>query len=157
MSENRWSTMKEKLKDSLSGKKPERYGSGGPYEATVGYSRVVTINGTAWTAGTTAVVNGELQGIDAPETQAGIALEQAVAALWRAGFGREYIVQSRMYVVDIARNADAVARAHAHVLGDIRPAATMVGVAALIDPRMLVEVELVAARPYEGGGIGGGG
>ncbi|MDX6257730.1 MAG: hypothetical protein QOJ11_4064 [Frankiales bacterium] len=147
MTESRWSRFKE----SMSGSKPERHGSGGPYEASIGYSRVVTMNGMAWTAGTTAVVDGELKAIDAPETQAGIALEQAVDALWRAGFPRRYIVQSRMYVVDIRHNAEAVGRAHAHVLGDIRPVATMVGVAALIDPRMLVEVELVAAKPCGGG------
>jgi enamine deaminase RidA (YjgF/YER057c/UK114 family) len=125
--------------------RPHRYGSGGPYEEKMGYSRVVIANLMAWTAGTTAVVNGELQGIDAPETQAGVALQQAVDALWRAGIRRQYIVQSRMYVVDIERNAQAVGRAHKAILGDVMPAATMVGVTGLVDPRMLVEVELVAA------------
>ena len=132
--------------------RPTRYASGGPYEDVIGYSRVVKVRGMAWTAGTTAVVDGDLQGLDSPETQAGVALQQAVEALWRAGFRREYIVQSRMYVVDLARNADAVGRAHFHVLGDVRPAATMIGVSALVDPRMLVEVELVAANPNLGTG-----
>jgi enamine deaminase RidA (YjgF/YER057c/UK114 family) len=146
MTSPRW----QRLKASMHGPQPKRYGSGGPYEASIGYSRVVTMNGVAWTAGTTAVVNGELQGIDAPETQAGIALQQAVEALWRAGFARELIVQSRMYVVDLPRNAEAVGRAHFNVLGDVRPAATMVGVTALLDPQMLVEVELVAAKHVSG-------
>jgi enamine deaminase RidA (YjgF/YER057c/UK114 family) len=146
MTSPRW----QKLKDSMQGPKAKRYGSGGPYEERMGYSRVVTVDGMAWTAGTTAVVNGELQGVDAPETQAGIALQQAVEALWRAGFPRDRIVQSRMYVVDIARNAEAVGRAHANVLGDVKPVATMVGVTALVDPQMLVEVELVAARHVSG-------
>src|SRR3954454_3924592 len=84
MTSPRW----QKLKASMHGPRPKRYGSGGPYEARMGYSRVVTMGGIAWTAGTTAVVNGELQGIDAPETQAGIALQQAVQALWRGGGGR---------------------------------------------------------------------
>jgi enamine deaminase RidA (YjgF/YER057c/UK114 family) len=146
MTAQRW----QKLKASMRGPQPKRFGSGGPYEDRIGYSRVVTMDGMAWTAGTTAVVNGELQGVDAPETQAGVALQQAVEALWRAGFARELIVQSRMYVVDIARNAEAVGRAHANVLGDVRPAATMVGVSALLDPQMLVEVELVAAKHVSG-------
>ncbi|BEP15523.1 RidA family protein [Acidothermaceae bacterium B102] len=132
--------------------KPKRYGSGGPYEDRWGYSRVVRTAGMAWTAGTTSVVNGELQGLDSAETQAGVALQQAVEALWRAGFSRDLIVQSRMYVVDIENNAEAVGRAHGAVLGDVRPAATMVGVTGLADPRMLVEVELMAAKP--GGGVG---
>jgi enamine deaminase RidA (YjgF/YER057c/UK114 family) len=132
--------------------KPKRFGSGGPYEDRWGYSRVVRSAGMAWTAGTTAVVNGELQGVDSAETQAGVALQQAVEALWRAGFSRDLIVQSRMYVVDIEDNAEAVGRAHAVILGDVRPAATMVGVVGLVDARMLVEVELVAAKP--GGGAG---
>jgi enamine deaminase RidA (YjgF/YER057c/UK114 family) len=124
---------------------PQRHGSGGPYEASIGYSRVVRAGELAWTAGTTATVEGELQGLDDAEAQTRIALEQAVAALERAGVNRTCIVQSRMYVVDIERHADAVGRAHRNVLGDVRPVATMVGVSGLVDPRMLVEVELVAS------------
>jgi enamine deaminase RidA (YjgF/YER057c/UK114 family) len=57
-----------------------------------------------------------------------------------------------MYVVDIERNGEAVGRAHAIVLGQIKPVATMVGISRLVDPQMLVEVELVAAKPNYGGG-----
>jgi enamine deaminase RidA (YjgF/YER057c/UK114 family) len=135
---------------TATGSLPRRYGSGGPYEASIGYSRVVTMNGLAWTAGTTAIVDGELQGLDAPETQTRIALEQALAALALAGFPAESVVQSRLFVVDIRANADAVGRAHGRLFTDIRPVATMVGVTELIDPRMLVEVELVAARHLSG-------
>jgi enamine deaminase RidA (YjgF/YER057c/UK114 family) len=130
---------------AAAGMEPKRYASGGPYEAAIGYSRVVSMNGIAWTAGTTAVVDGELRGIDDAEEQTRIALEQAVAALERANYKRTHIVQSRLYVVDIVHNAEAVGRAHGAIFGDVRPAATMVGVTGLIDPRMLVEVELVAA------------
>jgi enamine deaminase RidA (YjgF/YER057c/UK114 family) len=125
--------------------KPTRYGSGGPYEASIGYSRVVRAGELAWTAGTTSIVDGELQGVDDAGAQAKIALEQALAALERAGVAREYVVQSRLFVVNIRDNADAVGRAHGALFGEIRPVATMVGVTELIDPRMLVEVELVAA------------
>ena len=140
MSNRTWHRLK-----AAAGMEPKRYGSGGPYEASIGYSRVVSMNGLAWTAGTTAIVDGELQGVGDAETQARVALEQAVAALERANYKRTHIVQSRLYVVDIVKNADAVGRAHGAIFGEIRPAATMVGVPGLIDPRMLVEVELVAA------------
>ncbi len=124
-----------------------RLGSGGPYEEVVGYSRVVAVGDHAWTAGCTALVDGVLVGEGDAFAQAVAAMELAVASLERAGFARADVVHCRMHVVDIARNSDAVARAHAQVLGAVRPAATMLGLVALIDPRMLVEVELVAARP----------
>jgi enamine deaminase RidA (YjgF/YER057c/UK114 family) len=130
---------------AAAGVEPKRYGSGGPYEASIGYSRVVSMNGIAWTAGTTAVVDGELQGLGDAGEQAQVAIQQALAAIERANYKRTHIVATRLYVVDIAANADAVGRAHGAVFGDIRPAATMVGVVGLLDPRALVEVELVAA------------
>jgi enamine deaminase RidA (YjgF/YER057c/UK114 family) len=70
--------------------KPTRYSSGGPYEATIGYSRVVRAGELAWTAGTTALVDGQLQGLDDAGTQTRVALEQALAALergWRRWSG----------------------------------------------------------------------
>jgi enamine deaminase RidA (YjgF/YER057c/UK114 family) len=123
-----------------------RLGSGGPYEDVVGYARVVVAGELAWTAGCTAVVGGELVGEGDAYVQARAALAFAVDQLARAGFEVATVVQSRLYVVDIAAHADDVGRAHAELLGATRPAATMVGVSALVDPRMLVEVELVASR-----------
>jgi enamine deaminase RidA (YjgF/YER057c/UK114 family) len=123
-----------------------RLGSGSPYEERWGYSRVVVSGPTAWTAGCTAYVDGELVGGDDAYAQADAALRLALKSLERAGFGFEEVVQARLYVVDIESNADAVGRAHGDLLGDVAPAATMVGVTALVDPRMLVEVELVAHR-----------
>ena len=63
--------------------------------------------------------------------------------LGRAGRALADVVQTRVYVTDIAR-ADEVGRAHAEVFGDVRPVMTMVQVSGLIDPRMLVEIEAVA-------------
>jgi enamine deaminase RidA (YjgF/YER057c/UK114 family) len=123
-----------------------RLGSSGPYEDAVGYSRVVAVGDHAWTAGCTAIVDGELVGVGDAFVQAVAALELAVASLGRAGFGPTTVVHARMYVVDIAAHAEAVGRAHARVLGATRPAATMLGVSALVDPRMLVEVELVGGE-----------
>ena len=124
-----------------------RYGSGGPYEAPVGYSRLVVAGAQAWTAGCTATVDGQIVGAGDPHAQALAAFGVALAALQRAGFEPADVVQTRMYVVDIAANSGPVGNAHGELFSAIRPAATMVGVAALIDPRLLVEVEVVAVRP----------
>jgi enamine deaminase RidA (YjgF/YER057c/UK114 family) len=132
----------------------QRFSSGGAYEDTVGYSRVVVCPGhdgaTGWTAGTTALVNGVVQHPGDAYRQALVAFQAALFALERAGFSRGDTVQTRMYVVGIAEHADDVGRAHAELLGSVRPAATMVGVAELIDPQLLVEVEVVAWRPEDG-------
>lgn len=129
----------------------QRFSSGGIYEDTVGYSRVVVCPGhdgsTAWTAGTTALVNGVVRHPGDAYAQAMVAFQAALFALERAGFTRGDTVQTRMYVVDVAAHAEAVGRAHAEVLGSVRPVATMVGVAGLVDPDLLVEVEVVAWRP----------
>ena len=128
----------------------ERFASGGIYEDTVGYSRVVVASGyagrTGWTAGTTAMVNGVLAHPGDPGAQTQVAFQSALFALERAGFSRADVVVTRMYVVDVARHSDAVGQAHAQLFGAVRPAATMVGVSALVDPQMLVEVEVVAWR-----------
>jgi enamine deaminase RidA (YjgF/YER057c/UK114 family) len=123
---------------------PSRYASGGPYEETVGYSRVVVAGHQAWTAGCTAIVDGQVIGAGDAHAQALTAFGVALAALERAGFDRADVVCTRMYVVDIAAHSGPVGQAHVELFADVRPAATMVGVAALIDPLLLVEVELVA-------------
>lgn len=131
----------------------ERFSSGGSYEDVVGYSRVVVARGhggaTAWTAGTTALVNGVVQHPDDAHGQALVAFNTALFTLERAGFAVADIVQTRMYVVDVARHGEAVGLAHSELLGQYRPAATMVGIAALIEPELLVEVEVVAWQPDE--------
>lgn len=131
----------------------ERYSSGGIYEEEVGYSRVVVTYGyggaSGWTAGTTAMVNGVVQHPGDAYLQGLVAFQAALFALERAGFARTDTVMTRMYVVGIEAHAEAVGRAHAELLGHVRPAATMVGVAALVHPQMLVEVEVVAWRPED--------
>ncbi len=132
----------------------ERYGSGGPYEKSIGYSRLVMSGpggGLAWTAGCTATVDGELVGVGDPHAQTIAAFGVGLGALGRAGLSAADVVQTRMYVVDLATHASEVGRAHGALFAEVRPAATMVGVAALIDPRMLVEVELVAVVPASEG------
>jgi enamine deaminase RidA (YjgF/YER057c/UK114 family) len=131
----------------------ERFSSGGIYEDEVGYSRVVVAGGygghTGWTAGTTSMVNGAVAHPGDAHAQAVVAFQAALFALERAGFSRADTVATRMYVIDVAAHADAVGRAHAEIFGAIRPAATMVGISALVHPQMLVEVEVVAWRPED--------
>ena len=123
-------------------------GSGGPWEAEVGYSRAVRVGDQVWVAGTTAVRDGVVQCVGDAYGQARVALQIVVDALEDCGAAPSDVVRTRMYVVDIA-DWERVGRAHAEVFADVRPAATMVQVAALIDADLLVEIEVdaVVRRP----------
>ncbi len=122
-----------------------RLGSGVPWEAVVGYSRVVVRGDAAWVSGTTSVVDGAVAHPDDAGAQTRQVLATIAAALERAGFTLADVVRTRIFVTDISR-WEEVGRAHGEVFGDIRPAATMVQVAALIDPALLVEIEADAVR-----------
>ena len=112
----------------------------GPYEAAVGYSRVVRSGPHVWVAGCTSVdEHGVVLGIT-PGEQMAIALQAVVAALQRVGAAPSDVVRTRMFTTDIAR-ADEIWRAHGDVFGDVRPVTAMYEVSGFIDPRMLVEVE----------------
>jgi enamine deaminase RidA (YjgF/YER057c/UK114 family) len=114
--------------------------SGGSYEDVYGYSRAVRVGTQVHVAGTCA--RGEDLDGDT-YVQAAAALRIIAAALEDAGASTTDVVRTVAYVTDIA-DADLVARAHREVFADIRPAATMVQVSALIDPRMRVEIEAYA-------------
>jgi enamine deaminase RidA (YjgF/YER057c/UK114 family) len=122
-----------------------RFGSNTPWEAVVGYSRVVVHGDMAWVSGTTATVDGEVVCPGDAAGQTRQALATLAAALERAGFTLADVVRTRMFVTDISR-WEEVGRAHGEVFGDVRPATSMVQVAALIDPAMLVEIEADAVR-----------
>jgi enamine deaminase RidA (YjgF/YER057c/UK114 family) len=122
-----------------------RFGSGAPWEGIVGYSRVVVRGDAAWVSGTSSVVDGVVAHPGDAGAQTRQALALITAALERAGFTMNDVVRTRIYVTDISR-WEEVGRAHGEVFGDVRPASTMVQVAALIDPAMLVEVEADAVR-----------
>jgi enamine deaminase RidA (YjgF/YER057c/UK114 family) len=120
--------------------------SGSPYEALYGYSRAVAVGDSCWVAGTTdAGPDGTSRhpGDAAAQTRAAFAI--AIAALAEAGFDPEDVVRTRMYIVR-AEDAAAVAGVNGELFGAIRPASALVRVAGLIDPSMLVEVELEARR-----------
>jgi enamine deaminase RidA (YjgF/YER057c/UK114 family) len=119
----------------------ERHGSGVEYEAIAGYSRVVRAGSHVWVAGCTATTeDGAIAGPGDPYVQAQQVLTNLEAALAQVGARLEDVVRTRMYVTDISQ-WEAVARAHGEVFGDIRPATAMLEVSALIDPRMMVEIE----------------
>ena len=117
-----------------------RFGSDAPWEAVVGYSRVVVHGDMAWVSGTTATVDGAVVHPGDAGAQTRQALATVEEALERAGFTLADVVRTRMYVTDISR-WEEVGRVHGEVFGEIRPATAMVQVAALIDPDMLVEIE----------------
>jgi len=120
-----------------------RFGSGGPWEAEYGYSRVVRAGNLLLTAGCTATVDGVVTGLGDPRAQALTAFGIALDALAGAGATIEDVIRTRMYVTDAAY-ADAVGGAHGSLFAAVRPAATLVVVAGLLDPRHLVEVEVEA-------------
>ena len=119
-----------------------RFSSGSPYEVTIGFSRAVRVGERVLVSGTAPIWPDGRCDPD-PLLQARCCLEIIVRALEEAGTRPEDIVRTRTYLVDRA-DADAVGRAHAEVFGHIRPASTMVVVAALLDPRWKVEMEAEA-------------
>jgi enamine deaminase RidA (YjgF/YER057c/UK114 family) len=120
--------------------------SGGPFEAAVGYSRAVAIGNSCWVAGTTdAGPDGRSLHPDDAGAQARAILAIAERAIAEAGFALTDVVRTRMFVVR-PQDIDAVTAAHGEVFRSIRPAATLVLVAGLMDPSFLVEIELEARR-----------
>jgi enamine deaminase RidA (YjgF/YER057c/UK114 family) len=113
------------------------------WEGAYGFSRVVMFGGLVCVGGTTSIdATGVVLG-ERPYEQTVEILHKLSHELGRAGVGLADVVQTRVYVTDISR-ADEVGRAFGEAFGEIRPLMTMIEVSALIDPRMLVEIEAVA-------------
>jgi enamine deaminase RidA (YjgF/YER057c/UK114 family) len=123
-----------------------RVSSGGPYEASYGYSRAIAVGDSCWIAGTTdAGADGRSLHPDDAAAQARAAFGIAIGALEEAGFSVEDVVRTRMYVTR-SEDFPVVAAVHGELFGATRPAATLVKAAGLIEPSLLVEVEFEARR-----------
>ena len=120
--------------------------SGGPWEATAGYSRAVVVGDTCWVAGTTdAGPDGRSAHPGDIGAQTAATLGIIETALREAGFAMTDVVRIRMFVTDMSRSAEVMAVQGA-AFASIRPAATLVEVSALIDPSLLIEIEADAVR-----------
>jgi len=120
-----------------------------PYEDVVGYSRALVVDAAAprvLVSGLTSVVDGVVTHPRSAHDQLRQALRTGETVLREAGTDLAHVVRTRMYVVR-PELCEFAGRAHAEVFAEIRPVATMVVVAGLIDPDMLVEVELEATLP----------
>ncbi len=123
----------------------QRISSGSPFEPTIGFSRAVRVGERVVVSGTGPVVRGGR----CPEgagPQARRCFEIIGAALAEAGASLDDVVRRRMYVTS-AEDADEVGAVHGALLGHVRPAATMVVVAGLLDPAWKVEIEAEAVLP----------
>ncbi|WP_055525871.1 RidA family protein [Streptomyces graminilatus] len=122
-----------------------RVTTGAPWEETFGYSRAVELpNGLVLVSGCTSIVDGQIAG-GGPYDQTVNAFNVAFAALGQLGLGRDDVVRTRMYITH-ARDVDDVGRAHKELFDAVRPAASMIIVAGLVDPSLVVEVEVEAYR-----------
>jgi enamine deaminase RidA (YjgF/YER057c/UK114 family) len=126
-----------------------RVGSGAPWEPIVGYSRAVAAGDHVWVTGCTSIIDGEVVHEGDPHAQTLQAVQNVATALEALGASLADVVRTRIFVTDISR-WEEYGRAHGEAFGEILPATSMVEVSALIDPRMVVEVEAVAYKPGVG-------
>ena len=118
--------------------------SGGKWEPIVGYSRAVKVGDRVFVAGTTATdAKGQIVGHQDPYAQTVQALKNIEWALGQAGAKLEHVVRTRMFVTDISR-WEEYGRAHGDFFHTIRPASTMVEIRRLVDPAMMIEIEVDA-------------
>jgi enamine deaminase RidA (YjgF/YER057c/UK114 family) len=120
----------------------ERVASGSPYEPTIGFCRAMRVGDRLLVAGTAPIWPDGPCDPD-PQVQARRCFEIILEAVRQLGGEARHVVRTRMFLTD-ASYADAVGAAHGEVSAEIRPVATMVVVAGLLDPRWKVEIEAEA-------------
>jgi enamine deaminase RidA (YjgF/YER057c/UK114 family) len=123
--------------------KRKNFTSHSPWEDTVGYSRAVLVGNTLEVSGTTAVKDKKIIGKGDYYIQSKYILEKISVILEEAGFSMTDVVRTRIFVCDISKWED-VGKAHAEFFKNTKPASTMVEVSRLIDPELLVEIEITA-------------
>jgi enamine deaminase RidA (YjgF/YER057c/UK114 family) len=119
--------------------------TGSPFEKTAGYSRAVVDGDFAFVAGTTGYDYATMTMPSDVTSQSRNCFKTIAAALKEAGFDMTDVVRATYYLTDI-KDADAHFAVCGAVLGEIRPAATLVAVSALYKPEMRVEIEVTAKR-----------
>ncbi len=120
--------------------------SGSPFEPLRGYSRCVVLGDHFYLSGTTSTDSkGEVVGEGDPYAQTTYILQKLKTFLTEAGFALTDVVRTRLYVTNMTR-WDDFARAHREFFEKIRPASSIVQVARLVDPRLLIELEAEAVK-----------
>jgi enamine deaminase RidA (YjgF/YER057c/UK114 family) len=119
--------------------------TGSPFEKTAGFSRAVIDGEFAFVAGTTGYDYATMTMPDDVTSQSRNCFKTIEAALKEGGFAMKHIVRATYYITDI-KYADEHLAVCGEILGDIRPAATLLVVAGLLRPEMKVEIEVTAKR-----------
>ncbi len=123
-----------------------RISTGTPWEPVVGYSRAVAAGDFIFVSGCTSVSGGVFVHEGDAQAQTAQAIANVADALERLGAGLADVVRTRMFVTDISR-WEEYGLAHGAAFGEVMPATSMIEVAALVDPRMLIEIEADAYKP----------
>jgi enamine deaminase RidA (YjgF/YER057c/UK114 family) len=124
----------------------KKISSGGPWEASIGYSRAVVAGPYIHVSGSTATVDGKLQHEGDAYAQTKVAFEVIEKALAQGGHSLADVVRTRMYLAN-AEDMDAVGKAHGELFSEIRPATTILAGIKFINPLMLVEIEVDSYKP----------
>jgi enamine deaminase RidA (YjgF/YER057c/UK114 family) len=119
------------------------HSTGTEFEARIGYDRAVRVGEVVHVSGTLGI-GGDGRPPEGAYAQSVAALERIKGALEAVGASLADVVRTRMYVVDVEQHQFDVGRAHAEYFSDVRPTSTMIGIAGLVGPEFLVEIEVEA-------------